>query len=333
MPADIDLDQLATGIRAGERAWIARGITLVESKRPEHRILASDLLHRLTNAQSALSSRIGVTGIPGAGKSTFIEAFGTFLIEKGNRVGVLAVDPSSRKTGGSILGDKTRMPRLAASPNAFIRPSPSGDHLGGVARATRESMTILEAAGYNVIIVETVGVGQSEYAVADMVDTFLLLMVARTGDNLQGIKRGILELADIIAVNKADGDNVRAAQRSARELAAAIRLLQGAQHTWQTPVVSCSALEATGIEDLWEHVTAQRNLLTATGELDHRRREQRIMWMRRLIEQTLLDDFYNTPEIHQVLHTLEDQVRAAQTDPYTATQIALTRYRTLKSAD
>lgn len=309
------------GVYQGERAWIARAITLVESTKPEHRQQARELLAVLGDSKAAV--RLGVSGVPGAGKSTFIEAFGTYLTGQAKKVGVLTIDPSSQRTGGSILGDKTRMAKLAIDPRAFIRPSPSGGHLGGVARATRESMVILEAAGFDVIIVETVGVGQSEYAVADMVDTFLLLMVARTGDNLQGIKRGILELSDIIAVNKADGDNVKAAQRSARELSAAMRMLRDAHDPWQTPVLTCSALEATGIEEIWQQVRAQRDILIATGSLNNRRRDQNIAWMHRLIKQQLIEQFYSDEEVGRTLRKLEKEVSSGNLDPYAAAKTAL----------
>ena len=239
----IDLDAYVEGVLGGSRAWLARAITLVESRRPDHRAAAQRLLIELT-PRAGEARRIGITGVPGVGKSTFIDALGIQLTADGHRVAVLAVDPSSTRTGGSILGDKTRMARLANDPNAFVRPSPTAGTLGGVAKATREAMVVVEAAGYDVVLVETVGVGQSETAVADMVDTFLLLALARSGDQLQGIKKGVLELADVIAVNKADGDYVLAAKSSARELAAALRLLHSGP---VPPVLTCSALEGTGL--------------------------------------------------------------------------------------
>lgn len=236
----IELDTYVKGVLDGKRALIARAITLVESTRPQHRSLAQELLTELL-PYSGRARRIGVSGVPGVGKSTFIDAFGTMLTGLGHRVAVLAVDPSSSRTGGSILGDKTRMERLAVDPAAFIRPSPTAGTLGGVAKATRESIVVMEAAGYDVVLVETVGVGQSETAVANMVDSFLLLTLARTGDQLQGIKKGVLELADVIAVNKADGPHERDAKAAARELVGALRLMHGKDAAWTPPVLSCSA--------------------------------------------------------------------------------------------
>src|SRR5580692_1008778 len=241
-----DAARYADAVLARSRAGIARTITLVESSRPDHRILAQEVLTRLLpHAGPAL--RVGITGVPGVGKSTFIDALGGQLIDQGHRVAVLAVDPSSTRSGGSILGDKTRMTRLATDPAAFIRPSPTSGTLGGVARATRESTLVLEAAGYDVVLIETVGVGQSETTVAQMVDTFLLLTLARTGDQLQGIKKGVLELADVIAVNKADGPHEQDARKAARELAGALRLLGLPADGWVTPVVTCSAATGAGL--------------------------------------------------------------------------------------
>ncbi|MFD5764735.1 methylmalonyl Co-A mutase-associated GTPase MeaB, partial [Streptomyces sp. NPDC127049] len=239
----IDLDTYEKGVREGKRALVARAITLVESTRPDHRALAQELLTRLL-PHSGRARRIGISGVPGVGKSTFIDAFGTMLTGLGHRVAVLAVDPSSTRTGGSILGDKTRMERLAVDPAAFVRPSPSAGTLGGVAKATRESMVVMEAAGYDVVLVETVGVGQSETAVANMVDTFLLLTLARTGDQLQGIKKGVLELADVVAVNKADGPHATDARAAARELAGALRRWLGRAAGWTPPVRPGGARES-----------------------------------------------------------------------------------------
>ncbi|MHA3702986.1 methylmalonyl Co-A mutase-associated GTPase MeaB [Jatrophihabitans sp. YIM 134969] len=277
---------LADGVRAGERAAVARAITLVESRRAEHRALAQELLRDLL-PDTGHAVRVGISGVPGVGKSTFIDALGNDLLTAGHRVAVLAVDPSSRRTGGSILGDKTRMGRLAVSPDAFVRPSPSAGTLGGVAQATRESMIVVEAAGYDVVLVETVGVGQSEYVVADMVDTFLFLTLARTGDSLQGMKRGILELADVIAVNKADGPHVEEAQRAARELSAALRLVRGPDDAWQPPVVTCSAAEGTDLDRVWKHVTRHREWLSEDG-LRRRRADQRVAWTRAMVRDRLL---------------------------------------------
>ncbi len=260
----VDVPALVAGIRDRQRAAVSRAITLVESSRPDHRTAARELLTELASPAGATSVRIGISGVPGVGKSTFIEAFGGNLTSAGHRVGVLAVDPSSVRTGGSVLGDKTRMARLSVDPDAYIRPSPAAGTLGGVARATSQAMTVLEAAGYDVVVVETVGVGQSEITVAGMVDTFLFLTLARTGDQLQGIKKGILEIADVIAVNKADGDREQEARMAARELAGALRLVRG-RDEWAPPVVTCSALENTGVDDLWKRVLAHREHLGEDG--------------------------------------------------------------------
>ncbi|MEU9386557.1 methylmalonyl Co-A mutase-associated GTPase MeaB, partial [Streptomyces sp. NPDC048279] len=273
----MDVDAYVKGVLDHRRAVVARAITLVESTRPQHRVLAQELLTELL-PHSGRARRIGISGVPGVGKSTFIDAFGTLLTGLGHRVAVLAVDPSSTRTGGSILGDKTRMERLSVDPAAFVRPSPSAGTLGGVAKATRESMVVMEAAGYDVILVETVGVGQSETAVADMVDSFLLISLARTGDQLQGIKKGVLELADVIAVNKADGPHERDARSAARELAGALRLMHGKDAFWTPPVLSCSAREATGLDVVWERLEQHRALLDSTGRLARKRREQQVGW-------------------------------------------------------
>jgi LAO/AO transport system kinase len=269
-----DLDELLRGVREGSRAAVSRAITLVESSRPEHRAEARELLGRLAEAGAgAQSVRVGISGVPGVGKSTFIEALGGRLTKAGHRVGVLAVDPSSSRTGGSVLGDKTRMPQLATDPDAFVRPSPTAGTLGGVARATSQAMLVIEAASYDVVLVETVGVGQSEITVAGMVDTFLYLTLARTGDQLQGIKKGILEIADVIAVNKADGDREAEARAAARELAGAMRLVHGRGE--QAPeVVTCSGLTGDGVDDVWERVLAHRERLGAEGLAEKRARQQ-----------------------------------------------------------
>jgi LAO/AO transport system kinase len=266
-----DVEALADGVRARKRAAISQAITLVESSKREHRESARALLTELAGDGEAI--RVGISGVPGVGKSTFIETLGTRLTAAGHRVGVLAVDPSSIRTGGSVLGDKTRMARLSADPDAFIRPSPSAGTLGGVARATMQAMTVLEAAAYDVVLVETVGVGQSEVTVAGMVDTFLFLTLARTGDQLQGIKKGILEIADVIAVNKADGDREQEARSAARELAGALRLVHG-KGEWAPPVVTCSGLTDVGVDDLWQRVLAHREHLGADGLAEKRARQQ-----------------------------------------------------------
>jgi LAO/AO transport system kinase len=305
--------ELAEGVRAGQRAAIARAITLVESRRADHREQAQQLLVELL-PHAGNAQRVGITGVPGVGKSTFIDQLGVNLIADGHRIAVLAVDPSSGRSGGSILGDKTRMTRLAAEHNAFVRPSPSRGTLGGVAQATRETMVVMEAAGFDVVLVETVGVGQSEYVVADMVDTFLFLTLARTGDQLQGMKRGILELADVIAVNKADEEHERDSRHAARELSGALRFLRGPDDDWQTPVVTCSGLHNVGLDKVWHHVVRHRGWLEEHGGLERKRREQMVDWTRALVQDRLLARLA-TPEMRAAVRTAEDAVRAGKLTP------------------
>src|ERR1700719_1241552 len=273
-----NVDKLAAAVRGGDRSALPRAITLVESTRADHRDRAQQLLLQLMPA-AGNALRVGITGVPGVGKSTTIEALGMHLIGRGHRVAVLAVDPSSTRTGGSILGDKTRMPQLAAHPDAYIRPSPTSGTLGGVAKATRETIVLLEAAGFDVILVETVGVGQAEVAVANMVDCFVLLTLARTGDQLQGIKKGVLELADIVAVNKADGEHATEAKAAARELTMALRLIHPRDTLWLPPVLTMSAVEGTGLQELWDTVLRHRVVLTESGEFEANRRQQQGGWM------------------------------------------------------
>lgn len=303
----------AEQVLAGERAAIARAITLVESRRADHREQAQELLAELL-PHTGNAQRVGISGVPGAGKSTFIDQLGVNLIADGHRVAVLAVDPSSSRTGGSILGDKTRMTRLAAEPNAFVRPSPSAGTLGGVAKATRETMLVMEAAGYDTVLVETVGVGQSEYVVADMVDTFLFLTLARTGDTLQGMKRGILELADVIGVNKADGAHADEASRAARELSAALRYLRGPDDEWQTPVVTCSGLENIDLDKVWKHVLRHRTYLEEHGEFDAKRRRQLVDWTRAMVRDRLLARL-DTDAAREVAAEAEAAVIAGELTP------------------
>ncbi|MEU0183839.1 methylmalonyl Co-A mutase-associated GTPase MeaB [Streptomyces sp. NPDC006207] len=314
MPPPIDLDAYVKGVLDGSRAWIARGITLVESSRPDHRELAQRLLTELL-PHAGKARRIGVSGVPGVGKSTFIDAFGTLLTGLGHRVAVLAVDPSSTLTGGSILGDKTRMERLAVDRSAFVRPSPSAGTLGGVAKATRESMVVVEAAGYDVVLVETVGVGQSETAVAGMVDTFLLLTLARTGDQLQGIKKGVLELADVITVNKADGPHERDARAAARELSGALRMMTPVDAGWTPPVLTCSAREGTGLDTLWERLEQHRTLLESTGRLAAKRRDQQMEWAWSMVREELLGRLRGHPEVRRLTPEIERQVREGTLTP------------------
>jgi LAO/AO transport system kinase len=319
----IDVDRLYDGVRAGTPAAVARAITLVESTRPDHQALAQRLLVELTPRAGA-AYRVGITGVPGVGKSTFIDALGSDLTGAGHRVAVLAVDPSSTRSGGSILGDKTRMTRLAADPAAFIRPSPTAGTLGGVTKATREAMVVVEAAGYDVVLVETVGVGQSETAVAGMVDSFLLLALARTGDQLQGIKKGVLELADVIAVNKADGPHATDAKRAARELSAALRLLRTADGAWQPPVLTCSGQDGTGLADIWAKLTAHRDALAATGELAQRRRRQQVDWMWAMVRAGILDRLRTHPGVTALTADVERQVLAGTLTPALAAEQLLT---------
>ena len=308
--SDPSLQDYLDGVRQNSRRWVARAITLVESRRADHNQLAQQLLVELL-PETGKAARIGITGLPGVGKSTFIDSLGTQLTRAGHRVAVLAVDPSSSRTGGSILGDKTRMARLAGERAAFIRPAPSAGTLGGVATATRESMVVMEAAGYDVVMVETMGVGQSEYVVADMVDTFLFLTLARTGDSLQGIKRGILELADVIAVNKADGPAERDAQRAARELSGAVRMLRGPDAA-EVPVLTCSAANDTGVEEVWRRVVEHRERLETSGELAERRRLQQVGWMWTMVTDQLRARLRTHPDVSELVPELERAVRAGE---------------------
>lgn len=304
----IDVDALLTGVLADDRPVLARAITLLESTNPTHRGKAQELLlGALPHGGGAL--RIGITGVPGVGKSTFIESFGLFLVEQGYKVAVLAVDPSSTRTGGSILGDKTRMASLSTEPRAYIRPSPTSGTLGGVAKATRETMVLLEAAGFDVILVETVGVGQSEVTVAGMVDCFTFLALARTGDQLQGIKKGVLELADVVAVNKADGPHVKDAKRAARELGAALRLVRPMDARWKVPVLTMSGLEGVGLEDFWNAVRSHQDTMAGHGEVEARRARQQVEWTRSMVHETLMARLAADPDVRRVAPDVERQVR------------------------
>ena len=313
------VDELAAAVRRRDRAALPRAITLVESTRRDHREQAQQLLLALM-PDAGSAHHVGITGVPGVGKSTTIEALGMYLIERGHRVAVLAVDPSSTRTGGSILGDKTRMPRLAAHADAYIRPSPTSGTLGGVAKATRETIVLLEAAGFDVILVETVGVGQSEVAVANMVDTFVFLTLARTGDQLQGIKKGVLELADIVVVNKADGEHVREARKAARDLSGVIRLIYPRETLWRPPVLTMSALEGTGLEELWETVERHQKVLSEAGEFEARRRAQQVDWTWQMVRDTVLDRMLSNPAVRKARAEVERQVLAGELTPAMAAQ-------------
>ncbi len=310
---------LAAGIRAGERAALARAITLIESKRADHASEAHHLVQDLLPT-TGKALRLGITGAPGAGKSTTIDALGSYLTNKGHKVAVLAVDPSSTRTGGSILGDKTRMPRLASDPNAFVRPSPSSGTLGGVAAKTRETMLVCEAAGYDVVIVETVGIGQSETTVADMTDFFLVLMLPGAGDELQGLKKGIVELADMIAVNKADGDNIERAKVAAAEYRGALNILTPQSATWSPPVITYSALTGNGIAELWAHVLEHKKRMTASGELAARRREQQVKWMWSMLKERLTTRLHGDPAVRFKLKSTEAAVAAGKLAPTLAVE-------------
>src|SRR3990172_5580751 len=310
---------LARANAAGDRATLARAITLIESKRADHRRNAHHLVQELLPF-TGQAVRLGITGAPGAGKSTTIDALGTYLTGLGHKVAVLTVDRSSPRPGGSTLGDKTRMARLATDPNAFIRPSPASGTLGGVAAKTRETMLVCEAAGYDVVMVETVGIGQSETAVADMTDFFLVLLLPGAGDELQGLKKGIVELADMIAVNKADGDNLQRAKLAAADYRAALNILTPHSASWSPPVVSYSALTGKGIPDLWAHVLAHKEKMTATGELAARRCEQQVKWMWTMLEERLTARLRSDPAVRAKLRQAEAAVAAGRLAPTLAVE-------------
>ncbi len=312
--SDLSLDDYAQGVRAGDRPMLARAITLVESSKREHQEQAQQLLKELLPL-TGNAYRVGITGVPGVGKSTMIDQLGTNLTGAGHTVAVLAVDPTSSRSGGSILGDKTRMPRLAQDDGAFIRPSPTSGTLGGVTRKTRETMALCEAAGFDIILVETVGVGQSETAVSQMVDFFLVLMLPGAGDELQGIKKGVIEIADMIAVNKADGDNVERATRAASEYRSALHILTPASANWSPPVVTISGKTNTGLDTLWSKIEEHHGTLTGTGEFQERRQTQAVKWMYDMLEDRLRAALKANPKVAKRLSELEDAVRAGRTTP------------------
>ena len=308
------VEDLVTGVKEGDRAIIGQAITLVESSLAEDQQTAHILLEQLL-PHTGTAHRIGITGAPGVGKSTLIESLGTQLTDSGHQVAVLAVDPTSTITKGSILGDKTRMSKLANDPAAFIRPSPSAGTLGGVARTTRETMVILEAAGYDVVIVETVGVGQSETEIASMVDTFLALLLPGAGDELQGIKKGVLELADLIAVNKADGDNLTHARNSVNDYTMALRLTRPTSQNWKPEVMMVSGLTGEGLADLWETITNHRQTLTESGDWEKKRSEQRLSWMWSTIENNVVSGIRSHSGVTQILEKVEHEVSSGVMNP------------------
>jgi len=305
-----DLPEIISGIRDGKTLWLSKGITLVESQLESDKQLSSKLLESLL-PHAGKSIRIGITGVPGVGKSTFIEAFGTMLTQSGKRLAVLSIDPSSARSKGSILGDKTRMGQLSMDANAFIRPSPSGTSLGGVANSTREAILLCEAAGFDVVIVETVGVGQSETLVKDMVDYFLLLMLPGSGDELQGIKRGIMEMADGLFINKADG-NMERAKRARKDFQNALHLFPPTAANWHVPVDLGSALEKTGIEDVWQHIEKFAAHTRSSGWFDQNRNDQEIKWFRQLIRQRLETEFFSSKTTAEKIKKAEELVSSAK---------------------
>src|ERR1700692_4934369 len=303
----VDIDKLTKDLRAGSRAALARAITLIESRRGDHQVAARDLVQTLLPEPGG-GIRVAITGSPGVGKSTTIDVLGMFLIERGHKVAVLAVDPSSARTGGSILGDKTRMARLSASDDAYIRPSPASGTLGGVAAKTREAMLLCEAAGFDVVLVETVGIGQSETAVCDMTDFFLALMLPGAGDELQGIKKGLVELADMIAINKADGDNIERANLAAAEYRGALHILSPRSEHWQPPVLTYSALTNAGIDALWQEILDHRTAMSASGEFSARRRQQQVKWMWSMLEQRMMTRLRADASVRAKVKRIEAEV-------------------------
>ncbi len=305
------------GVLSQNRRLVAKTITLIESSLPSHQEMAKAIVDALLS-YAGQAVRIGITGVPGVGKSTYIESFGLQLVKQGHRVAVLAVDPSSSKSGGSIMGDKTRMEKLSLAQQAFIRPSPTGGTLGGVARRTRETIVVCEAAGFDVIIVETVGVGQSETTVASMVDFFLVLMLAGAGDELQGIKKGVLELADAIAINKADGNNIENAAKAKMEYEKALNFLTPSSKIWSPPVLTCSAVTMDGIEDIWQTILDHKKKLEISGELREKRRRQALDWLWALVEEGLRERFYRNPDVEKSLSEIVKTVEKGKTAPTAA---------------
>ncbi len=323
--AELSVEDYCIGILGGNRTILSRAVTLIESNRPDHQIIAQKIIAHCLPL-SGKSVRIGITGVPGAGKSTFIESFGMHLTSLGKKIAVLAIDPSSERSRGSILGDKTRMEELSANPDAYIRPSPASGSLGGVARKTRETIVLCEAAGFDTILIETVGVGQSETAVHSMVDFFLLLQIAGAGDELQGIKRGIMEMADIIVINKADGDNLQRAKTAAALYRNALHLFPQSQSGWNPPVQICSSLRKTGIDEVWQSLADYFILVRENGYFSDRRASQAKFWMFETIEECLKRNFYQNLEVRSALSSLEPKVSGDQLSPFVAAQLLLEKY-------
>jgi LAO/AO transport system kinase len=329
---DLSVDEIIGGVRSGDRVVLSRAITLIESTKDADRSRAQEVIQACL-ADAGDSIRVGVTGVPGVGKSSFIETLGLQLADDGHRIAVLAIDPSSERTRGSILGDKTRMGGLSQHENVYIRPSPTGGSLGGVARKTRETILLCEAAGYDTIFVETVGVGQSEITVHSMVDVFLLLGIAGAGDELQGIKRGVVEMADLIAINKADGDNVKAANRAKRQYENALHLFPPTESGWTPPVLTCSAETGAGVGDVWDAVTTYRDETQASGFFAKQRRRQARFWMRQTIEQRLKDDFFSDPSVQQRLDATEREVLDGTLSSFAGADRLLNAYRSAHGSD
>jgi len=324
-----DPQEYVEGVLSQDRLLLARTITLIESTLPAHQELAKNIVNQLL-PYTGKGVRLGITGVPGAGKSTYIESFGTMLTEMGHRIAVLAIDPSSSRSGGSILGDKTRMEKLAVNDRAFIRPSPSSGTLGGVGRKTRETMLVCEAAGYDVVIIETVGVGQSETTVASMVDFFLVLMIAGAGDELQGIKKGVLEVADAIVINKADGDNIIRAKMAQKEYQAALHMLMPASANWNPPVLTCSSTEHKGIDKIWETILDHKNRLTEAGEMAEKRKGQALDWMSFLLDEGLRQWFYTNPHVIKILPKLQQDTADGLISPAAAADSLLAHLNSKK---
>jgi LAO/AO transport system kinase len=328
-PQRLTVGEYTKGIIEGNRVILSRAITLIESKLPDDQVLAQKLLQNII-PYTGNSFRIGITGVPGVGKSTFIEAFGIALAESGKKLAVLAIDPSSQKTKGSIMGDKTRMEKLSNHPFAYVRPSPTGDTLGGVARKTRETMLLCEAAGYEIIIIETVGVGQSETAVQGMVDFFLLLMLSGAGDELQGIKKGIMEMADMLVITKADGDNLLKAKSAMGDYMAALHLFRPEKPHWSPTVKLCSALTQEGLDVIWEEMRNYQEKMAANGWFSHQREQQNLQWFHELIQSQILQEFYQNTDIQKEKEQLEKEILASKILPFGAAKQLIESFKNLR---